>query len=112
MKKLAIGLMGLWLGTAGLGRAFANEAKERGTPISESDLPAAVKTTFDKEAKGGQLEELRKESRKNGEVVYYGEVVKNGKGTDLEISDQGKVLHRGKRHDESKEKGEHKTEQK
>ena len=100
MKRLAIGLMGAFLGTAGLGHAFANEAKERGTPIEESNLPTAVKSTFDKEAKGGQVEELRRDMRKNG------------KGTDLEVSEQGKVLHRGKSHDESKEKGEHKTEQK
>jgi len=112
MKRLAIGLMGAFLGTAGLGHAFANEAKERGTPIEESNLPTAVKSTFDKEAKGGQVEELRRDMRKNGKVVYTGEVVKNGKGTDLEVSEQGKVLHRGKSHDESKEKGEHKTEQK
>jgi uncharacterized membrane protein YkoI len=67
------------------------------------ELPAAVQATFKKEAKGGQIEELRKETRKNGSVIYEGEIVKNGKGRDLEVSSTGKVLERGKAHDESSE---------
>ena len=51
--------------------------------------------------KGGKIEELRKETRKDGTVVYEAEIVKNGKGTDIEVSAEGKVLERGKTHDES-----------
>src|SRR5262245_47927766 len=108
MRKLAMGLAGLWLGLGVAGHGIAREMHERGQTITMSDLPPAVKATFDKEAKGGTLEELRKDTLKDGKTVFYGEVVKNGKGTDLEVSDSGKVMHRGKAHDESKEKGESK----
>src|SRR5262245_6491659 len=104
MRKLAMGLAGLWLGLGVAGHGFARETVERSLAIGLSDLPTAVRATFDQEAKGGMVEELRKDT-KNGKTVYYGEVVKNGKGTDLEVSDTGKLIHRGKAHDESQEKG-------
>jgi len=107
MRKLMMGLVGLGL-SAAVATASAKEAHERGQSVTESDLPPPVKNTFDKEAHGGQVEELRKDTTKDGRTVYWGEVVKNGKGTELEVSDNGKVLHRGKAHDESKEKGEQK----
>ena len=108
MKKLLVPMLGLWLGLGVSGRVLAAEAAEHehGQEISMSDLPSPVKATFDKESKGGQVEELRKDTGKNGQPVYYGEVVKNGKASELKVSESGKVLHRGKAHDESKEKGE------
>jgi hypothetical protein len=106
MKKLATGLLALWLGASVSGRVLADEAHEKGEKVSMADLPAPVKATFDKQAKGGEVEEVYKDT-KNGKTVYRGEIVKNGKGTDLEVSESGKILHRGKPHDESKEKGEH-----
>jgi hypothetical protein len=84
---------------------YGQEEHEQGTPVSKDDLPAPVKATFDKEAKGGQVEELHKET-KNGKTYYRGEIVKNGKATDLKVSESGKVLHKGKQHNESNEKGE------
>ena len=36
-------------------------------------------------------------------IVYEAEIVKNGQGTDLEVDSSGKVIERGKAHDESKE---------
>jgi hypothetical protein len=108
MRKLLVPMLGLWLGLGVSGRVFAAEAGEhqRGQEISMSDLPAPVKATFEKESKGGKVEELRKDTGKNGETVYFGEVVKNGKGSELKVSESGKVLHKSKAHDESKEKGE------
>ena len=108
MKMIMVGLMCLGLGLGASGRVLANEAHEheRGQSVTMSDLPAPVKDTFDKESRGGSVEELRKETTKDGKVVYWGEVVKNGKGTDLEVSESGKVIHRSKSHDESQEKGE------
>jgi hypothetical protein len=110
MKKLLVPMLGLWLGLGVSGRVLADEAGEHegGQEISMSELPAPVKATFDKEAKGGRVEELRKDTGKKGETVYFGEVVKKGKGTELEVSESGKVIHRGKTHDESKEPGEQK----
>lgn len=105
MHKLATllvaGVFGLGLGAP----AFAdeNESGHEHQSVKMEELPAVAQATFRKEAKGGQLEELRKETRKDGTVVYEGEVVKNGKGRDLEVSATGKVLERGKAHDESSE---------
>ena len=113
MRKLMVSLLGLTLGLGTAAPVMANEAveHEHGQVVEMSALPAPVKATFDKESKGGTLEEVRKDTLKDGRVVYRGEVIKKGKGTELEVGENGKVLHRGKAHDESKEKGE-KSEQK
>jgi len=105
MHKLATLLLAGMLGLGLSGRALANESEgcHEHQSVKMEDLPAAVQTTFKHEAKGGQIEELRKETRKDGTVVYEGEIVKNGKGRDLEVSATGKVLERGKTHDESSE---------
>jgi hypothetical protein len=98
MHKLATllvaGAFGLGLGAP----AFAdeNESGHEHQSVKMEELPAAVQATFEHQAKGGQIEELRKETRKDGAAVYEGEIVKNGKGRDLEVSSTGKVLERGK----------------
>jgi hypothetical protein len=98
---LLAGLLGLGLGSRAL--ADEGESGHEHQSVTMEDLPAAVQTTFKREAKGGKIEELRKETRKDGVVVYEGEIVKNGKGRELEVSGTGKVLERGKTHDESSE---------
>jgi len=105
MRKLATLLLA---GTLGVGfgvRALADE-NEKGhehQSVTMADLPAPVQATFKRESKGGKIEELRKETRKDGTVIYEGEIVKNGKGTDIEVNSAGKVVERGKAHDESSE---------
>ena len=105
MRKLATLLLAGVLG-AGFGvRAFAdeNESGHEHQTLTMAELPAAVQSTFKRESKGGKIEELRKETRKDGTVIYEGEIVKNGKGTDIEVNSAGKVVERGKAHDESRE---------
>jgi hypothetical protein len=106
MRKLATfllaGMLGVGLGARAL--AEENESGHEHQPVTMADLPAAVQSTFKHEAKGGKIEELRKETRKDGSVIYEGEIVKNGKGCDIEVNSAGKVVERGKTHDE---KGEH-----
>jgi len=89
----------------GAGRAVAdeNEGGHEHQSVTMADLPAAAQKTLKREAKGGKVEELRKETRKDGRVAYEAEIVKNGKGTDIEVSADGKVLERGKSHDEKSE---------
>jgi uncharacterized membrane protein YkoI len=105
MHKLATMFLAGMLGAGLGGRALSDESEggHEHQSVKMEELPAAVQTTFKKEAKGGQIEELRKETRKGGSVIYEGEVVKDGKGRDLEVSSTGKVLERGKAHDESSE---------
>jgi hypothetical protein len=87
------------------GRVLASDEKEEGhahEPVKVEDLPAGVQDTFRTEANGGTVEELRKETRQ-GKVIYEGEIVKAGKGVDLEVGSDGKVIRRGKAHDENEE---------
>ena len=105
MRKLAVALLAGTLELGGVGRAVADE--DEGThehqSVKMADLPAAAQKTLKREAKGGKIEELRKETRKDGTVAYEAEIVKNGKGTDIEVGADGKVLERGKTHDEKSE---------
>jgi len=100
-----VALLAGTLGLGGVGRALADEdeGSHEHQSVTMADLPAAAQKTFKKEAKGGKIEELRKETRKDGSVAYEGEIVRNGKGTDIEVSAEGKVLERGKSHDEKSE---------
>jgi uncharacterized membrane protein YkoI len=98
------------LAFAGLsGSALANHGENESghahQKTSLSELPSAVRATFQKEAKGGDIQELRSETR-NGKTIYEGEVVNNGKGSDIQVSADGTVLGRSAPHDEATE-GEH-----
>ena len=105
MLRMTIGVLAGALALGGVGRAVADEdeGSHEHQSVTMADLPAAVQKTLKREAKGGKVEELRKESRKDGTVAYEAEIVKNGKGTDIEVSADGKVLERGKTHDEKSE---------
>ena len=115
MRRLAMALLAGTLSLGGVGGALADEsgAHAKGHPESKhesvtlSDLPASARTALEREAKGGKLEELRKETSKNGTVSYEAEIVKDGKGTEVEVSEKGMLLERGKAHDESGEREHH-----
>src|SRR3954447_15951173 len=98
MRKLATLLLAGTLGVGFGARALAdeNESGHEHQSVTMADLPAPVQATFKRESKGGKIEELRKETRKDGTVIYEGEIVKNGKGTDIEVNSAGKVVERGK----------------
>jgi hypothetical protein len=104
--------IGRWViaGTLALGGfAGTSVAHERGEAghahkkVTMDQLPAAARATFQKEAQGGEIEELRSEKR-NGKTIYEGEVVSNGKGTDLQVGEDGTLLERSKPHDEASER--------
>jgi hypothetical protein len=105
MRKTALALLAGTLGLGGVGRAVADEdeGSHAHQSVTMAEVPPAAQKTFKKEAKGGKLEELRKETRKDGTVAYEAEIVKNGKGTDIEVGADGKILERGKTHDEKSE---------
>ncbi len=107
MHKLATLLIAgaLGLGVGGRVLADENESGHEHQSVTMAELPAPVQKTLKREAKGGKIEELRKETKKDGSVQYEAEIVKNGKGTDIEVNADGKVVERGKTHDESGEHG-------
>jgi len=93
------------LALGGVGRTLADvdEGSHQHQSVTMAEVPAAAQKTLKHEAKGGKIEELRKETHKDGTVAYEAEIVKNGKGTEIEVSADGKVLERGKTHDEKSE---------
>ncbi|HEY6875308.1 MAG TPA: hypothetical protein VI384_03000 [Candidatus Dormibacteraeota bacterium] len=85
---------------------FADEKEEAGEQhqaITMDQLPDAVRSALQKEAKGKKIENIKKETEKNGQTRYEAEVVSGNKGTDLEFDESGKVVER-RNHSESKEK--------
>ena len=70
--------------------------------VNMSDLPSSVQKTVQREAKGKTIESIKKETA-NDKTVYEVELVSNGKGQEIEISDTGKVLQRHTSHDEKNE---------
>jgi hypothetical protein len=109
-----------WLLAAALGAGLGGKALATGTEsghagessssgqkhekVTMDSLPKAARDAIHREAKGGKVEELRKVEDHNGVAVYGAEIVKNGKGTDIKVDDNGMVRERGKSHDESSEK--------
>ncbi len=76
--------------------AYAQEAKEPAQAhenVKMEKLPAAVKTTVQREAKGKKIDSISKETRA-GETVYQVELSSEGKTESVEISQDGTLLAR------------------
>jgi hypothetical protein len=113
MRKLAMVVLGGALLAGGAGGALADPAASakgnaaaKHESVKLADLPASARAALEREAQGGKIEELRKETN-NGMVSYEAEIVKDGKGTDVAVSDKGMVLERGNAHNEGREVEEH-----
>jgi uncharacterized membrane protein YkoI len=78
--------------------ALAKEKEHDEENISKSDVPAAVQTAADKEAKGGKIVRWEKEG-----ANYEAVIEKNGKDWGFKFDANGKML---SKHNESGEKGE------
>ena len=83
--------------SAGLafGVAAQGHEKEKEETISQSDVPAAVQTAADTQAKGGKIVRWEKEG-----ANYEAVIDKNGKQWGFKFDANGKML---TKHDESKE---------
>ena len=91
------------LALGGLGGTAFAHGKGSAKSVTIDQLPSAVQQTFQKEASGGQIEELKRVQR-GGKTIYEGEVVSNGKGTELQVSEDGSILKRSAPHDEAMER--------
>lgn len=90
--------------SAGLAFGVAAQAKEKKheeETVSSADIPAAVQTAAETEAKGGKIVRWEKEG-KNYEAV----IEKNGKQWGVEFDATGKMLNKHDESKEHKEKGE------
>jgi uncharacterized membrane protein YkoI len=68
--------------------------------LKMEDLPAPVKSTLEREAKGMQVESIKKDVD-DGRVKYEVDLMSNGERHELEISESGKVLERKSSYDEN-----------
>ena len=81
--------------------AQAKENKHEEQTISKADIPAAVQTAAEAEAKGGTIVRWEKEG-----ANYEAVIDKNGKQWGVEIDANGKILSKHNEAKEHKGKGE------
>lgn len=77
-----------FLGLAALTFASCSTSE---TTVGMDELPAAVRTTLQKETAGGTIKEIEKES-KDGKVVYSADAELDGKTWDIVIAEDGTVV--------------------
>lgn len=71
------------------------ESKEQAQLISMNELPAAVKSLAEKEVAGRKIKEVEKE-KKNGKVIYTIDYEQDGTEMEIEYSEDGKLIYKGK----------------
>lgn len=59
--------------------------------VSIKELPKAVRATILKQAKGGEIKKIERETE-DGEVIYEAEVIMDGKEVELKVGPNGKLL--------------------
>jgi len=77
------------------GAAYADDAKKKTSEqtVSMEQLPAPVKATLEKEAKGGTIGQVTQDTAK-GKTFYEAEITKDGKQRFVHVSPDGKVIKR------------------
>ena len=87
-----------------IGRAWAPAAFAAGNEqkLSLDQVPAPVKATMEKEAKGGTIADVTKETEK-GKTFYEAHIMKDGKDRYVNVREDGKVLKRESAKKEAKE---------
>ena len=107
MRRTMVALLAGTLGLGGAGRALASEDEGRHEhqAVTYCRLAGGGPEDADEGGEGGRdSEDWRgQETRKDGGWSTRPRSAKNGKGTDIEVSAEGKVLERGKTHDEKSE---------
>src|SRR5437870_4179473 len=93
-KLFTIAAISAGLAFGAVAYGHGNKEKEQG--ISSSDVPQAVQTAADTQAKGGKIVRWEKEG-----TNYEAVIEKNGKEWGFKFDANGKML---SKHDESKEK--------
>jgi hypothetical protein len=63
--------------------------------VALSDVPAAVRATLDREAAGGKVTEVERET-KHGRTVYSADVTVNGQEWDVTVGEDGTLLSKEK----------------
>jgi hypothetical protein len=77
-------------------------ADEKGEKVTIDQVPAPVKATIEKEAKGGTIGPISKETAK-GRTSWEVQITKNGEEQSIHVGDNGKVLKRENARTEARE---------
>ena len=94
MSKYRMLLIVLVAATAMCGwRAFAEEEDEgKEVKIKFSEAPAAVQATIKEEAGGVSIENLDKETHKDGKIVYEADAMIGGTNYEIDVAEDGKLI--------------------
>ena len=79
----------LFASLSALSGCASDPSKE--VPVAMSDVPAAVRTTLDRETAGGKVTEVEKEL-KHGKTVYSADATINGEGWDISVAEDGTLI--------------------
>ncbi len=89
--KVLLSLIGLGVvGTFALAAWAAQEGEEQ---VTLEQVPAAVKATILKEAAGGKITEIERET-KNGKTIYEAEFLRDGREIEIKVAPDGTFLGR------------------
>ena len=75
------------------------ECEDDGVEVARADVPAAVMATIEREAMGGKIGEIERETE-DGKVVYVAEVTINGEEWEIEVAEDGKLIEKEREHDD------------
>jgi uncharacterized membrane protein YkoI len=89
LAALSISLVSPYVAGALGGDKDEKEGTEEKVTLDQ--CPAAVQDTIKKEAAGGTIQEIEKET-KGGVTIYEAEIVKDGKTVEIEVAADGKLL--------------------
>ena len=104
IRSVAVGfvVVGLALSPVMAGGAYAADKARTEQTVSMDQLPAPVKATLEKEAKGGTIGQVTQDTAK-GKTFYEAAIEKDGKQRFVHVSPEGKVLKRESAKTEAKE---------
>ncbi len=103
MKARSILLGVLGVGLVGAMAVWAAEKEGKEQKVTLDQVPAAVKATILKEAEGGKIEDIDRETE-DGKTVYEADVEKDGKEFELKVAEDGTLIAR-KAEGKEKEEG-------
>jgi len=100
-RRIGIFLLGAGLvgAAAVVVRAGEDEDEQK---VSLEQVPAAVKATILKEAQGGTIKEIERET-KHGRTIYEAEVLLEGKELEIKVAPDGTLLKKECEHEEEGE---------
>ncbi len=91
LAALSISLASPFVADVLAGDKDKEEKEKNEEKVTLDQCPQAVQDTIKKEAAGGTIKEIEKETE-NGVTIYEAEFVKDGKTIEIEVAADGKLL--------------------